>query len=359
MEPVVIVGAGPAGLATAAGLKRVGIGFRLIDRSGVVGGAFREMPRGMRLLSPRRYVDLPGFPYPGEEQYPRMPDYEHYLGRYAARFGLVPERREVVGIKRAKEGFELRCASAEPVQCRFVVVATGLFGHPVWPRIEGISRNAAGTDCATNRGESMVLHSHNWGDRVAGPGKRMLIVGSGISGVSLAEDFVKAGAEVMVSRRRSRTRLVPPRILGADILHWFRPVEFLPRGFFGKLCQRGVHPPAYDNGYRGFVRTGKIVEKPEVQRVRLGKVTFVDASTAEVDVIVVATGYRYETPFLPAEIRRAPGDHPIANGCESVNWPGLFFVGAPCARRIDSEFLRGIASDSRFVAGRIRQRLQR
>jgi hypothetical protein len=73
-------------------------------------------------------------------------------------------------------------------------------------------------------------------------------------------------------------------------------------------------------------------------------------------VIVAATGYRYETPFLPAEVVRAPGGHPLTERCESPDWPGLFFVGAPCARKLDSEFLRGIASDAEFVARQIAQR---
>jgi len=118
-----------------------------------------------------------------------------------------------------------------------------------------------------------------------------------------------------------------------------------------------VHPPAYDNGYRAFVANRKITELPEVKQIEGRRIKLVDGRSYEVDVIVVATGYRYETPFLPPEVRRAPAGHPIANGCESPDWPGLFFIGAPCARRINSEFLRGIASDAVRVAERIQTRL--
>ena len=353
MEPVVIVGAGPSGLATAACLKRLEIGFALLDRSGTAGGSFRQMPRGMRLLSPRRYVHLPHLLYPGSENYPSMPDYESYLREYATHFGLVPERREILGIKRTGEGFEIHCASAPAMQCRCVLIATGLFGNPVWPEIDGLASRKK------NQESSAILHSHDWGDRNAIPGQRILIIGAGISGVSVAEECAKAGAEVMVSRRSTRTRLVPARLLGLDILHWFRPVEFLPRSFFGRLCQHGVHPPAYDNGYRAFVANGKITELPEVKQIEGRKAKFADGSCHEVEIIVAATGYKYETPFLPPEVRRAPGGHPIANECESPDWPGLFFVGAPCARRINSEFLRGIASDAVRVAERIELRLRK
>jgi hypothetical protein len=50
---------------------------------------------------------------------------------------------------------------------------------------------------------------------------------------------------------------------------------------------------------------------------------------------VAATGYRFERPFL------AP---------EAAGAPGLHLVGAPCAHRLASEFLYGIADDAQKVA---------
>src|SRR5262249_52305422 len=154
------------------------------------------------------------------------------------------------------------------------------------------------------------------------------------------EECARAGQYVLVSRRPGHPRLVPPRFLGRDILHWFRPVEFLPRAFFGSLCRSGVHPPAYNNGYRKFAARGAIRELPEITQVARTLVNFVDGSREEVDIIIAATGYGYETSFLPAEVTRAAGGHPLTQRCESVKWSGLFFVGSPCARKIDSEFLR-------------------
>lgn len=306
----------------------------------------------MKLLSPRRFVHLPYSPYVGKETYPSMPDYGNYLREYARRLVIVPERREVAKLKKTEEGFEVFCASARTIQCRFVVVATGIFGNPVWPEIPGLIPQKQITD------PPFVLHAQSWNIARVSQGQRVLIVGSGISGVSIAEDCVRAGARVMVSRRSGHTRIVPPRLLGFDILHWFRPVEFLPRSLFGRVCDRGLHAPAYDNGYRAFNAKGQIVELPGIKQIEGRRITFVNGLCGEVDVIVVATGYRYETPFLPDEVGRTSAGHPLANDSESTDWPGLFFVGAPCARRIDSEFLRGIASDAVHVAGRIQSRLR-
>jgi len=348
---VTIVGAGPAGLATAGCLKLRKISFRLLDRSGEPGGSFREVYRRMKLLSPRRYVNLPHFPYPGNEEYPGFPDYENYLKKYARHFGLVPEAAEVTNVRRIAEGFEVIGGSERVSQCHFVVAATGVFSYPVWPQIAGL---VVQTENSKN---PVILHAHDWDGPERFSGRRIMIIGAGVSGVSIAEECAEAGLSVMVSRRSGRTRLVRPRILGVDILHWFRPVEFLPRTVFGALCARGVHPPAFDNGYRNLVKSAKITEFPEVKRVNGRMVELSDGSRHEVDVIVAATGFRYSAPFLPPEVRRNAGGHPVVNHCESPDWPGLFFVGAPCGWRIDSEFLRGIARDAIRVAEIIEQRM--
>ncbi len=303
----------------------------------------------MRLLSPRRYVHLPHLPYPGKENYPSIPDYQRYLEKYADHFGLTPERQEIAEIKRGADCFDVRCVSGLTVQCKFVVIATGVFSHPIWPQIDGLTPGEGL--------KAIVMHAHDWNGPSAFVGGRILVIGSGISGVSIAEECASAGLRVMVSRRSERTRLITPRLLGLDVLHWFRPLEFLPRSFFGRFCRRGLHPPAYDNGYRKLVASGKIVELPEIKQVQGGSIRLGDGTCRDADVIVAATGYRYETPFLPQEMARMPAGHPLVNRCESRQWPGLFCVGAPCARRIDSEFLRGIASDASCVAERIRRRL--
>ena len=54
---------------------------------------------------------------------------------------------------------------------------------------------------------------------------------------------------------------------------------------------------------------------------------FADGREETVDAIVCATGYRHEVPFLPKEVALESGGHPAARRNESINWPGLFFMG--------------------------------
>jgi hypothetical protein len=84
--------------------------------------------------------------------------------------------------------------------------------------------------------------------------------------------------------------------------------------------------------------------------------TFEDGHVAPIDRVIHATGFRFATPFLPPEVRRARAGHVEARHGESVSWPGLFVVGTPCAAHVNSEFLRGIAKDAPQVAERIKER---
>src|SRR5581483_10855348 len=104
---VLIVGAGPAGLATAACFKAEGVAFRLVDRRGVAGGAYREIYEKVQLASPARYVALPGLAYESAEEYTTAGAYRQYVERYAVRFGLAPEKKTVSAIERAGDGFSV------------------------------------------------------------------------------------------------------------------------------------------------------------------------------------------------------------------------------------------------------------
>ena len=60
--PVLVVGAGPAGLATAACLRERGVPSLVLDKRGIPGGAYNEMHDGLTLSSPTALNALPGYP---------------------------------------------------------------------------------------------------------------------------------------------------------------------------------------------------------------------------------------------------------------------------------------------------------
>lgn len=333
-----VIGAGPAGLATAACLRRRGVEVRLVDRDGVPGGAYRSIYEGIRLASPVTLLGLPGLEL-GGGPYISTPEYRAYLERYAAHHGLAVERGTVERVERRATRFDVTVDGVAG-EARAVVVATGMWDHPVVPpALPGVR----------------ALHARDWRGAAAHPEKDIVIVGGATSAVEIAEELGRAGRRVIVSARR-RVRLIPQRVLGRDLQEWLTPLERAPAFLWRRGCERRPTVPATDLGFSAMRARGLIDVRPAIARAAGNSIEFVDGSRAPVELVVWATGYRYETPFLPAEVARAPGGQVRAARCESVSWAGLFVVGAPCAGRITSELVRGVRLDSEDVAARIAER---
>jgi thioredoxin reductase len=345
-----VIGAGPAGLATAACLRGAGVSFRLVDRAGAPGGAYRALHDGITLASPAALDSLPGLPLDCPTTYVGVPEYRAYLARYATHAALAVTAGDVAALTRDGGGFVARLAGGGEVRARVVVVATGMWSSPRWPETPGLDR------CGVP-----VLHARDWrGPTDLRPaGAALLVVGGGASAVEIAEEAARAGIRVTVATRR-KLRLTPPTFLGLDVHHFIGPLERLPPWLARGYCARLPTLPATDRGFARLRAEGRIELRPgPIALDATGRVRFGDDSTGTFAAIVAATGYHFATPFLPPEVARTPAGQLAARHNESVSWPGLYVVGAPCANRVDSEFLRGIARDAPLVARAIAARVTR
>jgi putative flavoprotein involved in K+ transport len=305
---VLIVGAGPSGLATAACLKQRGVEADLVDRHGVPGGAYLRIYDGITLASPARFTGLPGL-QPGAGEYITVPQYRAYLDDYAAHHGLTVRKAEVKTVRR---GFEVEF-EGEARRYDAVVVATGMFDFP--RRLEG------------------AVHASEWRGPAVLPGPRVLIIGSATAAVEIAEECARAGMQPTLSVR-SKLKIVRQRFLGRDLHDYVVPaLRWIPRSVAKAYCEGRQTLPGTDLGFRDFVRNGAIRLRGAVKNVNVKTVTFADGASQEFDAVVAATGYRFNRSFV-----------------EDDKAPGLYLVGAPCAHSLASEFLYGIRDDARKVA---------
>ena len=140
----IIIGAGPAGLATAAALRARGLNAAILEKSDAVGAVWRRHYDRLHLHTDRARSGLPGLPIPkAYGRYPSRAQVIEYLEAYAAKFALKPVfNAQVRGMRR--DGPAWRAEAGENSQTApIVVVATGLADYPCspnWPGMEIVRR---------------------------------------------------------------------------------------------------------------------------------------------------------------------------------------------------------------------------
>lgn len=364
-----IVGAGPAGLAVGACLRRAGREVAIVEREQQVGAAWRRHYERLRLHTVKRHSALPFRPLPaGEPQYVPRTHFIDYLEDYARAFELAPAFG--VNVERAEPlpggGWRVE-TSAGVRECRFLVIATGYSNAPHRPPLAGRER-FGGT----------ILHSAEYKSGAPFAGRRVLVVGVGNTGGEIAIDLVEHGAAAVELSVRGPVHVVRRDPLGipAQLLAlataWI-PVAARDRMFralvkltVGDLSRWGLRAPdegivaqlertgripLIDVGTIDLLKAGKIVVRPDVRELTAGGARFVDDSAADYDAIILATGYRPELEqLLPraAEVLDERG-RPRCSGREAA-LPGLFFVGFNVPI---TGMLREISREARRVAAAI------
>jgi putative flavoprotein involved in K+ transport len=135
--PVVVVGAGQAGLAVSYELTARGIEHLVLERARV-GQSWRGLWDSFCLVTPNWTMSLPGAPYTGDDPEGFVPRDEivRYLQRYASSFAAPV--REGVGVDRLEPGpgggFLLGTSAGE-LRAASVVVCTGAYQRPHRPAI--------------------------------------------------------------------------------------------------------------------------------------------------------------------------------------------------------------------------------
>ncbi|KAI3728268.1 hypothetical protein L6452_16901 [Arctium lappa] len=318
----VIVGAGPSGLAAAACLKDKGVPSIVLERSNCIASLwqFKTYDR-LRLHLPKCFCELPLMPFPDDfPTYPSKQQFVEYLEAYAKRFGIKPvfeqevasaEFDESLGMWRVKS-LGLKKGKEMEYVCRWLVVATGENAEAVVPEIKGIERF---------HGE--VQHTAEYRSGSSFRGKKVLVVGCGNSGMEVSLDLCNHNAHPSLVVRNA-VHVLPREMLGRStfglsmwLLKWL-PVRLVDRFLlilswlvFGNTASFGLDrpevgplelkgktgkTPVLDVGTLAKIKSGDIKVHPSIQSVGHHSVQFVNGRVENFDAIILATGYKSNTP---------------------------------------------------------------
>ena len=341
--PVIIIGAGQAGLAMGRQLQRQGVDFLIVEAGDRPRGSWRHYYDSLQLFSPAAYSALPDLPFPAASgHYPHRDEVVRYLASYATHFQL-PIRCDtrIERVSRQGTGFRLQDANGLAYQCAALVVASGAFSQPYIPRIGGLE---------DFRGS--VLHSSAYRTPQAFAGQRVVVVGAANSAVQIAHELATV-AEVTLATRE-QVRFFPQRLLGLDFhawLHW----SGLERTRW--LSDQGT--PVLDDGrYRRALREGRYRQRDMFRQLASDGLIWADGSREAIDALIFATGFRPNLPFLAElPVQNAQGQLLQRNGRAS-QVAGLFFVGQARQRNFASATLRGVGPDAAHLLPALLDHLQ-
>ena len=400
----VVIGAGQAGLIMSHHLRRAGREHLVLDRRDRLGGGWQDRWDAFQLVSPNFVTDLPGFPYVGGDPDGYMTR-DEIAGRVAA-YGAAIEAPVELGTTVTRlaadpesPGRFLVETSRGAVRAQNVVVATGAFHTPRIP--------PSALDPAINQ-----LHAHDYRNEGQLPSGGVLLVGSGQTGVQLAEELYEAGRAVTLSV--GHCGRVPRRYRGRDIFWWLRSlvvdgprvgaelpsVDELPdpRARFACNPHLSGHGGGHDTDLRRFAARGmRLVGRFEVaeahrarfradlaanlafadaffderfkelcerfaERAGLGlppddrvqfeldvpEVTYLDLRAEGISTVLWTTGYVPDYGWLDLPVLNELGVPRQVRGISDI--PGLTFLGLLWQRNQASANFVGVAADADYLA---------
>jgi putative flavoprotein involved in K+ transport len=213
---LVVIGAGPAGLAMSRELDRRGLEHVVLER-GRVGETWRGRWESFCLVTPNWSMQLPDQPYDGEDSdgFDSRDEIVEFLERYVQKFDVPVREGVAVGSLEPRNGggFVLETSTGS-IDAHGIVLATGAYQRPFKPKPLG-----------EVPADLLQLDVGSYERPAAIPDGPVLIVGSGQSGCQIAEELALAGRDVYLSC--GRAPWLPRRIAGHDLFWWLHKSGFL------------------------------------------------------------------------------------------------------------------------------------
>jgi putative flavoprotein involved in K+ transport len=345
-ERVVIIGAGPAGLAAAARLGRLGVPAEILECGEGVATSWRQRYDRLRMNTCRWNIMLWFGRFPGRTStFPTRDEFVRYMESYVCRhdlkvrFGVAVDR-----IDRVAGGWRLATSAGERT-ARDVIVATG---HGRIAKLPGWS--------GRDRFPGRLLHSAEYRNPREFRGEDVVVVGSGCSGMEIAGDLALGGAgKVRLAVRTPphivlRTSAWGPNDLLAAALQRLPtriadPVDaFIRRKSVGDLAPYGLSLPG-EGTFSAFRREDAqptIVDSDVIEAIKGGRIEIVagvssvdadgvrldDGTMLLPDTIIAATGFGTGLQPLVGHLGVLDDEGmPRGGGGGSATGAGLYFLG--------------------------------
>uniref|UniRef100_A0A7N0T3Y8 Flavin-containing monooxygenase n=1 Tax=Kalanchoe fedtschenkoi TaxID=63787 RepID=A0A7N0T3Y8_KALFE len=318
-QQVIVVGAGPSGLAVAACLGLNSIPYVLLERDDCYAPIWKKKSYDrLNLHLAKQFCELPDMSFsPKSPTYLSKNEFVQYLDEYVTRFHISPVYRRSVELAEFDEESKLWHVKVRKVgggddgvfeefTSTYLVVASGETANAFIPEVEGL---------ADFQGE--VIHSTQYKNGKEFEKKSVLVVGSGNSGMEIALDLANFGAKTSIVVRSPTHVLSRGMAYIGLVLFGYLPfhlvdsfVAVLSKLRCGDLSKYGIKRPdetpflmkekyskypVIDVGTIKKIKSGEIQVLPAMKSVRGGQAEFENGKSHPFDVIIFATGFKRST----------------------------------------------------------------
>ena len=300
MLDVLIIGAGPVGLACALEAQRKGLTVAIVEKAALV-NSIVGYPTNMEFFSTPELLEIGGYPFPTSHYKPLREDALDYYQRVARDEKLTLRLYEKVLSLTGEQGDFTVTTDKGEILTRHVVVATGFYDLP----------NPLGVP-----GEDLPHVSHYYKEPYQHATQHIVVVGAKNSSAKAALQLTRAGATV--------TLLVRGPEVSDSVKYWSRP-DLVNRIAEGRITAH------FNTTITAITPTAVEVLTPDGPR------------TIPTDFVYALTGYHPDEALLgrlgiepdPADEARSPLFDPDT---PETTRPGLFVAGTVCGGRATSRW---------------------
>ena len=288
---VLIVGAGPIGMACGIEAKKAGLTYAIFDKGCLVNSLY-NYPKGMTFFSTSDKLEIGEVPFISNNAKPTRFEALEYYRRVATSWDL--ELRLYEGISELKKVGDEFVARTEKGQYRSdaVILATGFYDLPYMIGVEG---------------EDLPKVKHYYDEPHPYFGQKIVIVGSANSAVDAALETYRKGAEVTMVIRETE--------IGENVKYWVRP------DIVNRIKEGSIQ--AYFNSNITKITDTKVFADTPNGSIEL-----------ENDFVLAMTGYKPNYEFLNQlgvtirdDVMRTPFYDEVTN---ETNIPGAYLAGVVC-----------------------------
>jgi putative flavoprotein involved in K+ transport len=332
---VVIIGAGPSGLAMGYYLKKLGIHYKIVEKEKMVGASWANMPEHLHLITSWKSnlivpEDLKLF---NANKKHSAKEFSEYLNNFGIRNNLNISLDEFVSnIEKKDKTFEIT-TNKNTYHCSIVINCQGYYSNPVIPAFQ-------------MSGElPRILHFKDFKNAEQFIDcNRICIVGKRLSAGQVINELLESDPKrnIILSARSSIRFSASEWILNFMIKHIDRIENLIKKISNSK---KTLDIPMHISLKPYFINQIKVF--PDIVELKNKIIYFTDGSTEEVDAVIFTTGFERKNDLLKNDFESAVSDN-------------LFFLGVDLQRTFTSRFLRGIRDDApslaKIVEGRLASR---